>query len=148
MKRTFTRKCASVSLALLALGVSGTANAADNPSTPNAQNTPALSKSSTLYGIVRSQKDQKLLGGVSIILHNKKNDTSILEKTNSQGGYLFTDLPPGDYEILVGGGNFSQSRKEGFLKAGMTGEIDFAIQMLSRGSSTLLGTITQKKGDS
>ena len=148
MKRTFTRKCASVSLALFALGASGTANAADNPASPKAQNTPALSKSSTLYGIVRSQKDQKLLGGVSIILHNKKNDTSILEKTNSQGGYLFTDLPPGDYEILVGGGNFSQSRKEGFLKAGMTGEIDFAIQMLSRGSSTLLGTITQKKGDS
>jgi len=148
MKRTFTRKCASVSLALFALGVSGTANAADNPSSPKAQNTPALSKSSTLYGIVRSQKDRKLLGGVPIILHNKKNDTSILEKTNSQGGYLFTDLPPGDYEILVGGGSFSQSRKEGFLKAGMTGEIDFAVQMLSRGSSVLLGTITQKKGDS
>ena len=148
MKRTLGRKCVSISLALFALGSSGTAKAADSPPSPKIQNTPGLSKASTLYGIVRSQKDQKLLGGVSIILHNKKNDTSILEKTNSQGGYLFTDLPPGDYEILVGGGNFSQSRKEGFLKAGMTGEIDFSIQMLSRGSSILLGTITQKKGGS
>jgi len=135
-------------LALLAFGAPGIAGAVDSTPASPSGNLPALSKTSTLYGIIRSKKDQKLLGNVPIILHNKKTDISIKEESNNQGGYLFTDLPPGDYEILVGGGNFSQSRKEGFLKAGMTGEIDFAIQILSRGSSTLLGTITQKKGDS
>ncbi len=147
MKQTLRRECVSISLALLAFGTPGTAWAVEQSPASQVESSPALTKTSTLYGIVRSQKDRKLLGNVSIILHNKKTDASLLEKTNSQGGYLFTDLPPGDYEIVVGGGNFSQSRKEGFLKAGMTGEIDFSIQMLSRGSSVLLGTITQKKGD-
>ncbi|EQD50562.1 TonB-dependent receptor, partial [mine drainage metagenome] len=121
MKQLFKRKYLSISLAILAFGAPGTAGAVDSTPASPAGNSPALSKTSTLYGIIRSKKDQKLLGNVPIILHNKKTDISIKEETNNQGGYLFTDLPPGDYEILVGGGNFSQSRKEGFLKSGMTG---------------------------
>ncbi len=146
MKR-FVQQSLSVSLALIAMGSPGTARAGATPPTQPAATSPGQTQSSTLYGVVRGTKNGQYLGDVPVVLHNKTTNLSLDEKTNSQGGYLFTNLPPGDYEILVGGGTYSRTRKEGFLKAGMTGEIDFSVRTLSKGSSILSGTVFQQQGE-
>jgi len=102
---------------------------------------------SVLYGNVRSEKDKSTLSGVPVRVENVGTGLVIGKETDSQGAFIFSNLPPGDYKIRVGGGSFSVSKKEGLLKAGMVGEMDFAVNPLSQGSSEILGTIYEGHGD-
>ncbi len=101
---------------------------------------------STLYGIIRSSKDGKPLSDVPVTITDRKTGVSIQEKTSTQGGYIFTSLPPGDYVINAGGEKFSQERKEGLLKEGTVGEIDFRVTPLSAGLSDIVGMVYQQQG--
>ncbi len=116
------------------------------PPSPSMPGNPGESPS-VLYGTVRSIKDRKPLPKVPVVLTNVKTGETIEGATTSQGSYIFSGLPPGDYKILVGGGNFSVQRKEGFLKGGTVGEMDFAVNQLSRGASEILGTVYKGHGD-
>ncbi len=102
---------------------------------------------SVLYGNIRSEKDRKPLTGVPIVLMNKTNGMVVKKSSDSQGAFIFSGLPAGDYMILVGGGNFSIQRKEGLLKSGTIGQMDFAVNQLSGGSSEILGRTFEGKGD-
>ncbi|MHB8421982.1 MAG: TonB-dependent receptor [Leptospirales bacterium] len=102
---------------------------------------------SILYGTVRSLKNQSPLPNVPVVLTNVKSGLVIQGTTTTQGSFIFSNLPPGDYNILVGGGNYSVQRKEGLLKSGTVGEMDFAINQLSQGSSEILGNIYEGHGD-
>lgn len=102
---------------------------------------------SVLYGTVRSGKDNSPLPSVPVILNNEKSGLTIRQRTTSQGSFIFSSLPPGDYKILVGGGNFSVQRKEGLLKSGTVGEMDFSVNPLSQGASQILGNIYEGHGD-
>ena len=102
---------------------------------------------SVLYGDIRSVRDQKVLSGVPIVLENTATGELIKTSTNSTGGYIFSNLPPGDYKVLVGGGKFSVQRKEGILKAGTIGQMNFAVTPLSQGSSDISGKIFEGHGD-
>ncbi|MHB1287223.1 MAG: TonB-dependent receptor [Leptospirales bacterium] len=102
---------------------------------------------SVLYGTVRSTKDQSPLPKVPVILSNQQSGLVIQQKTTDQGSFIFSNLPPGDYKILVGGGNFSLQRKEGLLKGGTVGEMDFTVNPLSQGASEILGNIYEGHGD-
>lgn len=82
----------------------GTASAVPDP---NVQ----ASAPSVLYGTIRSVKDQKFLSGVPIVLENRATDTVIKTTTNAQGSYIFSNLPPGDYKVRVGGGSSPSSRR-------------------------------------
>ena len=100
-----------------------------------------------LYGTVRSQKDQKPLANVPILLQNQDTKRTVQKTSDSQGAFIFSDLPAGDYLIQVGGGNFSLQHKEGLLKPGTVGQLDFAVNQLSTGSSELLGRTFEGHGD-
>ncbi|MHB1287221.1 MAG: TonB-dependent receptor [Leptospirales bacterium] len=102
---------------------------------------------SVLYGNIRSEKDRKPLTGVPIVLTNKTNGMVVKKSSDTQGAFIFSGLPAGDYMILVGGGNFSIQRKEGLLKSGTIGQMDFAVNRLSGGSSEILGRTFEGKGD-
>ena len=102
---------------------------------------------SVLYGTVRSAKDQSPLPKVPVILSNPQSGLVIQQKTTAQGSFIFSNLPPGDYKILVGGGNFSLQKKEGLLKGGTVGEMDFTVNPLSQGSSEIFGSIYEGHGD-
>ncbi len=102
---------------------------------------------SILYGNIRSVKEQKALSGVPIMIENTTTGLLIKKTSDSQGAFIFSNLPPGDYKVLVGGGNFSLQRKEGILKAGTIGQMDFAVNPLSQGTSELLGKIFEGHGD-
>ena len=100
-----------------------------------------------LYGTVRSQKDQKPLANVPILLQNQDTKNTVQKTSDSQGAFIFSGLPAGDYLIQVGGGNFSLQHKEGLLKPGTVGQLDFAVNPLSTGSSELLGRTYEGHGD-
>ncbi len=100
-----------------------------------------------LYGTVRSQKDQKPLANVPVLLQNQDTKRTVQKTSDSQGAFIFSDLPAGDYLIQVGGGNFSLQHKEGLLKPGTVGQLDFAVNPLSTGSSELLGRTYEGHGD-
>ena len=102
---------------------------------------------SVLYGNVRSSKDKSPLSGVPIRLENVGTGVVIHKESDSQGAYIFSNLPPGDYKIMVGGGKFSVSRKEGLVKGGMVGLMDFVVNPLSQGSSEILGSVYEGNGD-
>ena len=102
---------------------------------------------SVLYGNIRSTKDNAPLSGVSVQLENVGENLRIEKKTDAQGSYIFSNLPPGDYKIRVGGGKFSVSSKEGLMKGGMVGQMDFAVTPLSQGSSQILGSIYEGHGE-
>ncbi len=102
---------------------------------------------SVLYGTVRSVKDRKPLSNVPVVLTDIKTGATIESMTTTQGSFIFSGLPAADYKILVGGGNFSVQRKEGFLKGGTVGEMDFAVNQLSRGASAITGAIYEGHGD-
>ncbi len=51
------------------------------------------------------------------------------------------------YKVRVGGGTFSVQQKEGILKAGTIGEMDFAVNSLSQGASEITGSIFEGHGD-
>ena len=120
-----------------ALAASPQSPAAPALSSPAAQ----TEAPSVLYGTVRSIKNQSPLPNVPVVLTNVKSGLIIQEATTTQGSFIFSNLPPGNYKILVGGGNYSVQRKEGFLKSGTVGEMDFAINQLSQGSSEILGNV-------
>ncbi|MCL4486065.1 MAG: TonB-dependent receptor [Nitrospirae bacterium] len=102
---------------------------------------------SVLYGVVRSAKDQKSLAGVPIRIENTSSGEIISKTTDQQGAFIFSDLPPGDYKVRVGGGMFSVQQKEGRLKGGTVGEMDFAVNPLSQGTSEIVGSIFEGHGD-
>ena len=102
---------------------------------------------SILYGNILSVKDHKTLSGVPIEIENTTTGLLIKKESDSQGAFIFSNLPPGDYKVLVGGGNFSVQRKEGLLKAGTIGQMDFAVNKLSQGTSEILGKIYEGHGD-
>ena len=102
---------------------------------------------SILYGNIRSVKDQKALSGVPIVLENRSTGAAIETTSNAQGSYIFSNLPPGDYKVRVGGGRFSVQQKEGILKSGTIGEMDFAVNSLSGGSSEVTGSVYEGHGD-
>ncbi len=111
------------------------------PSSPPASSEPVVPADSTIYGIVLSEKDRTPLSGVPVRIRNKGTGKTLATVTNGQGAYIFTLLPPGTYEILVGGGFFTHQRKEGFLGGGMVGKIDFSVRPLSHGTASLSGTV-------
>ena len=111
------------------------------PSPPPASSEPVVPADSTIYGIVLSEKDRTPLSGVPVRIRNKGTGQTLATVTNGQGAYIFTLLPPGTYEILVGGGFFTHQRKEGFLGGGMVGKIDFSVRPLSHGTASLSGTV-------
>ncbi len=120
------------------------------PASPTSAADPAaspVSAPSVLYGNVRSSKDKSPLSGVPIRLENVGTGVLIQKETDSQGSYIFSNLPPGDYKIRVGGGRFSVSRKEGLVKGGMVGLMDFMVNPLSQGSSEILGSVYEGHGD-
>ena len=120
------------------------------PASPTSAADPAaspVSAPSVLYGNVRSSKDKSPLSGVPIRLENVGAGVLIQKETDSQGSYIFSNLPPGDYKIRVGGGRFSVSRKEGLVKGGMVGLMDFMVNPLSQGSSEILGSVYEGHGD-
>ena len=102
---------------------------------------------STLYGNIRSIKDMKFLTGVPIMIENPSTGLMIKKESDSQGAFIFSNLPPGEYKVLVGGGSFSVERKQGILKAGTIGQMDFAVNPLSQGSSEIFGNIFEGHGD-
>ncbi len=102
---------------------------------------------SVLYGTVRSLKDKTPLANVPVILTDVKTGGIIESTTTSQGSYIFSGLSAGDYKILVGGGSFSVQRKEGFLKGGTVGEMDFAVNPLTRGTSEIVGSVYEGQGE-
>ena len=102
---------------------------------------------STLYGNIRSIKDMKFLSGVPIVIENTSTGLLIKKESDSQGAFIFSNLPPGEYKVLVGGGSFSVERKQGILKAGTIGQMDFAVNPLSQGSSEIFGNIFEGHGD-
>ncbi len=102
---------------------------------------------SVLYGTVRSAKDKTPLPNVPVVLTDVKTGAIIESTTTSQGSYIFSGLSAGDYKILVGGGSFSVQRKEGFLKGGTVGEMDFAVNPLTRGTSEILGSVYEGQGE-
>ncbi len=114
---------------------------------PAAKPASQTESSSVLYGNIRSVKDRKPLTGVPIVLTNKTNGMVVKKFSDNQGAFIFSGLPAGDYLILVGGGNFSVQRKEGLLKGGTIGQMDFAINELSAGSSEILGRTFEGHGD-
>ena len=116
------------------------------PPVPTVKTTP-VTPSSVLYGTVRSVGTGTPLAHVPIVLTNSKTGETFTGTTTSQGSYIFSGLSPGDYKIRVGGGNFSLQRKEGLLKSGIVGEIDFTVNPLSTGSSELLGRTYEGHGD-
>ena len=122
---------------------------APEPSQPqNSQSGATLAPApSILYGNIRSVKEQKALSGVPIMIENTTTGLLIKKTSDSQGAFIFSNLPPGDYKVLVGGGNFSLQRKEGILKAGTIGQMDFAVNPLSQGTSELLGKIFEGHGN-
>ncbi|MHB8370134.1 MAG: TonB-dependent receptor [Leptospirales bacterium] len=100
-----------------------------------------------IYGAVVSTKDQTPLQGVPILLKNTQTGEVIVKESDPQGAYIFNHLPAGIYRILVGGGSYSLQKKEGVLKAGMVGEMNFRVAVLSSGDSSLLGSIYEGHGD-
>lgn len=114
---------------------------------PAAQPANQTESSSVLYGNILSVKDRKPLTDVPIVLTNKTNGMVIKKFSDNQVAFIFSGLPAGDYLILVGGGNFSLQRKEGLLKGGTIGQMDFAINQLSAGSSEILGRTFEGHGD-
>lgn len=102
---------------------------------------------SVLYGTVRSLKNQSPLPNVPVVLTNMESGQTLLGMTTSQGSFIFSNLPPGHYKIQAGGGNFSIQRKEGLLKGGTVGEMDFSVNQLSIGSSEFLGKVYEGHGD-
>lgn len=102
---------------------------------------------SVLYGVIRSAKDQTTLSGVPIDLENRSTGQVMKKSSDQQGAFIFSNLPPGDYKVKVGGGKFSIQQKEGRLKGGMVGEMNFAVNPLSQGTSEILGTIFEGHGD-
>ncbi len=100
-----------------------------------------------IYGSVVSNKDQAPLKGVPILLKNMQSGEVLIKKSDPQGAYIFNHLPEGTYQILVGGGGFSLQKKEGILKAGMVGEMNFRVAVLSTGSASLTGSIYEGHGD-
>ncbi len=122
------------------------ASSPGEPPVPTVKTTPVAS-SSVLYGTIRSVRNGTPLAHVPIVLTNVKTSETFQGTTTSQGSYIFSGLSPGDYKIRVGGGNFSIQRKEGLLKSGIVGEIDFAVNPLATGSSELLGRTFEGHGD-
>ena len=120
------------------------------PQTPGPSSQPAsqsMQAPAVLYGTVRSKKDQKPLANVPILLQNQETKATIQKTSDAQGAFIFSELPAGDYLIEVGGGNFSLQHKEGLLKPGTVGQLDFAVNALSTGSSELLGRTYEGHGD-
>lgn len=151
MKKTL-QWMAHVTLAILVFSsVNQSAFAAppsSSRSSPSTPNTPSdQTAASVLYGTVRSIKSHSPLQNVPVVLTNVQSGLMIKGTTTTQGSFIFSNLPPGDYRIMVGGGNFSVQRKEGFLKSGTVGEMDFAINQLSQGSSEILGTVYEGHGN-
>ena len=100
-----------------------------------------------LYGNIRSVNEGKPLSGVPIVLENRSTGVVIETTSNLQGSFIFSNLSPGDYKVRVGGGTFSVQQKEGILKAGTIGEMDFAVNSLSQGASEITGSIFEGHGD-
>lgn len=117
------------------------------PGSPQAGSSSGSQELSTIYGVVRSAKDKTPLEHVPVVILNTLTGMTLHTESNAQGGYLFTFLPAGSYEIRVGGGNVSLQRKQGFLKSGMVGRIDFDVRLLTAGHSRLSGTIYEAKKD-
>ncbi len=101
---------------------------------------PALS---VVYGTITSTKEKKSLGSVPVFLENTKTRQVIMKKTDLQGDYIFSDLPPGTYRIRAGGGVYSIAVKVGVLTPGTVGEIDLQVEPLSRGNASLSGEVEE-----
>ena len=99
------------------------------------------SSSSVIYGAVLSSKDKKPLPNVPITLKNKETGSIISKSSDNQGAFIFRSLPPGPYQILVGGGRFSIQKKDGILADGMVGEMNFQVMPLTKGNSSLVGKV-------
>jgi len=146
------RKALALGVALLCIdGNTGLALAqadAGQPKQPDSGKAPgAVMPTAIIYGAVVSTKDQAALSGVPILLKNMQTGEVIVKTSDPQGAYIFNHLPEGTYRILVGGGGFSLQKKEGVLKAGMVGEMNFRVAVLSSGNSSLLGSIYEGHGD-
>ncbi len=116
-------------------------SAQDSSPQPSNATVSTESNPSVLYGVIRSAKDQTPLSGVSIRLENTATGQVLSKTTDQQGAYIFSSLPPGDYKIRVGGGAFSVQKKEGLLKSGTVGEMNFAVNALSQGTSEIVGRV-------
>ncbi len=146
------RKALALGVALLCMdGNTGLALAqadAGQSKQPDQGKTPdAAMPTAIIYGAVVSTKDQTPLKGVPILLKNTQTGEVIVKESDPQGAYIFNHLPAGIYRILVGGGSYSLQKKEGVLKAGMVGEMNFRVAVLSSGDSSLLGSIYEGHGD-
>ena len=150
VKRGIERGLA-VTVALLCLEGSGGmawAQSANVQSPADAkESTQAVMKTAIIYGAVLSSKDKSPLKGVPIVLRNVQTGEVLAKESDPQGAYIFNHLEEGTYQILVGGGSFSLQKKEGTLKAGMVGEMNFSVGVLSSGNSSIMGSIYEGHGD-
>lgn len=139
-----------VSLAVLTLALEPflpPAVMADPPASSPAGVSSKSVSTSTLYGVIRSTKDGKPLSDVPVTITSKKAGISLQERSSMQGGFIFTSLPAGDYIVTAGGEKYSLQRKEGLLKEGTVGEIDFNVTPLSVGLADIIGMVFKQQGD-
>ena len=80
--------------------VTQTGWAADTtPGTPGTSSQPdsqLQQAPAVLYGTIRSQKDQKPLANVPILLQNQDTKNTVQKTSDSQGAFIFSGLPAGD----------------------------------------------------
>lgn len=91
----------SIALVLLLLSIYAVFNAA-----------PAAAQAINTGTIVGSVKDPSgaVIGGAELTLTDKATGTSRSTVTNDTGSYVFTDVPPGNYDLTVKHGGFSQGK--------------------------------------
>lgn len=99
---------------------------------------------SVIYGTVYSVKDKKPLPHVPVVLQHMETGTVISMRTTMQGAFIFANLIPGNYRIMVGGGMYSLQTKAGMLGPGTVGKMDFEVEALSRGKSGISGVVFEK----
>jgi iron complex outermembrane receptor protein len=100
-----------------------------------------------IYGTIFSSKDKKPLSSVPVALKNNGTGEVVTKKTDAQGAFIFSHLGPGNYQIIAGGGSFSLQKREGILKGGTVGEMNFQVLPLSTGNSALAGNIYEGHAD-
>jgi len=88
---------------------------------------------STLNGIVADPQGA-VVAGARVVITNTATATSREATTGSDGGFAFTDLPPGDYSVRVSASGFATSEVKDFrLEVGRASTLNVSLKIAAGG---------------
>jgi len=91
------------------------------------------SEAASISGVV-SDTSGNLIPGITVTVTNRYTGSTAKSMTNEDGKYIFSNLQPGTYDVLVSLIGFENERSSKPLKTGESAQLNFKMKIVLRTS--------------